>query len=279
MREAHINLTETPFCINLHQTNNFQGPRSQTNSLLTSSVTSVIGQRRHMAIARKAYELQLHISLKYITANVMDVTNGAIVTQVSTIEHALKKTFDLGRTTKHPQAATVVGEVLSRRLKLEALHHHGLVHGIHTNVDKQVQKKGVQDATANAKIVWGIINSLRDNGIRIIVNDSGIAFRLWLIRRAKAILILQIRCMIKGRVQGVFYRNWTVENANELGLKGWVRNRRDGSVEALFSGKAGAVDEMLQRCRHGPQHAMVTALHATPSDEDPGSGFQRKPTA
>lgn len=87
-----------------------------------------------------------------------------------------------------------------------------------------------------------------------------------------------IRCVIKGRVQGVFYRNWTIENATQLGLKGWVRNRRDGSVEALLSGKAEAVDEMLQRCRRGPPDAMVTALDANPSNEDPGSGFERKPT-
>ncbi|KAK3022072.1 hypothetical protein RJ639_047340 [Escallonia herrerae] len=45
-----------------------------------------------------------------------------------------------------------------------------------------------------------------------------------------------VRLVIKGRVQGVFYRNWTIDNATDLGLKGWVRNRRDGSVEALFSG-------------------------------------------
>ncbi|XP_021770581.1 uncharacterized protein LOC110734745 [Chenopodium quinoa] len=87
-----------------------------------------------------------------------------------------------------------------------------------------------------------------------------------------------VRCIIKGRVQGVFYRNWTIENANQLGLKGWVRNRRDGSVEALFSGKAEVVDEMVQRCRRGPPDAMVTALNVDPSNEDPGSGFERKPT-
>ncbi|KAK3000559.1 hypothetical protein RJ639_020959 [Escallonia herrerae] len=45
-----------------------------------------------------------------------------------------------------------------------------------------------------------------------------------------------VRVVIKGRVQGVFYRNWTIDNATDLGLKGWVRNRRDGSVEALFLG-------------------------------------------
>lgn len=86
--------------------------------------------------------------------------------------------------------------------------------------------------------------------------------------------------MIKGRVQGVWYRNWTVENARELGLKGWVRNRRDGAVEALFSGSVEAVQEMERRCRRGPPDAAVTGLEVFPcgDDDDPGTGFQRKPT-
>ncbi|XP_058771157.1 uncharacterized protein LOC131644621 [Vicia villosa] len=88
------------------------------------------------------------------------------------------------------------------------------------------------------------------------------------------------RVVVKGRVQGVFYRNWTVDNANELGLKGWVRNRRDGSVEALFSGSFDAVKEMEQRCRRGPSEAVVTGLEVFPcgDEDDPGAGFQRKPT-
>ncbi|GFY93319.1 hypothetical protein Acr_08g0017150 [Actinidia rufa] len=69
-----------------------------------------------------------------------------------------------------------------------------------------------------------------------------------------------VRVVVKGRVQGVFYRNWTIENAKGLGLKGWVRNRRDGSVEALFSGSPDKVQEMEQLCRRGPPDAMVTAL-------------------
>ncbi|XP_039144338.1 acylphosphatase [Dioscorea cayenensis subsp. rotundata] len=89
-----------------------------------------------------------------------------------------------------------------------------------------------------------------------------------------------VRVVIKGRVQGVFFRDWTVHNARELCLKGWVRNRRDGSVEAVFSGEPTAVDEMVdKRCRVGPPAAMVTGLNSFPSDDDPGQGFQRKPTA
>lgn len=90
--------------------------------------------------------------------------------------------------------------------------------------------------------------------------------------------VVQERVVIKGRVQGVWYRNWTVDNATELGLKGWVRNRKDGSVEALFSGKPDAVKEMEQRCRRGPPDAVVTGLEVFPSDDDPGTGFQRKQT-
>ncbi|CAN4117108.1 unnamed protein product [Withania somnifera] len=88
-----------------------------------------------------------------------------------------------------------------------------------------------------------------------------------------------VRAVIKGRVQGVFYRDWTVENAKELGLKGWVRNRRDGSVEALFSGSPEKVQEMEQRCRRGPPDAIVTGLDVFPCDDDPGTGFERKQTA
>ncbi|KAF3655553.1 Acylphosphatase [Capsicum annuum] len=86
------------------------------------------------------------------------------------------------------------------------------------------------------------------------------------------VLLLQVRAVIKGRVQGVFYRDWTVENAKELGLKGWVRNRRDGTVEALFSGSPEKVQEMEQRCRRGPPSAIVTGLDVFPCDDDPGTG-------
>ncbi|KAL0316216.1 UNVERIFIED_CONTAM: Acylphosphatase [Sesamum radiatum] len=73
-----------------------------------------------------------------------------------------------------------------------------------------------------------------------------------------------VRMVIKGRVQGVFYRNWTIENAKELGLKGWVRNRRDGSVEALFSGSPEKVQEMEQGCRRGPPDAWSLVFKSSP---------------
>uniref|UniRef100_A0A2P2IVQ8 acylphosphatase n=1 Tax=Rhizophora mucronata TaxID=61149 RepID=A0A2P2IVQ8_RHIMU len=87
-----------------------------------------------------------------------------------------------------------------------------------------------------------------------------------------------VRFVIKGIVQGVFYRDWTVENATQLGLKGWVRNKRDGSVEALFSGDPDKIQEIEQRCRRGPSDAVVTGLQVFPCNDDPGTGFERRPT-
>jgi acylphosphatase len=87
-----------------------------------------------------------------------------------------------------------------------------------------------------------------------------------------------IRVVIEGRVQGVWYRGWTVEQARARGLAGWVRNRHNGSVEALFSGPGDAVREMVEACRHGPPAANVMAIH-TVRDNPPGEpGFHQKPT-
>ena len=67
--------------------------------------------------------------------------------------------------------------------------------------------------------------------------------------------ILQV--MIRGRVQGVGYRGWVEYQATASGLEGWVRNRHDGSVEALFAGSPQHVAEMVALCRHGPPSAQV----------------------
>jgi acylphosphatase len=69
-----------------------------------------------------------------------------------------------------------------------------------------------------------------------------------------------VRVRIEGGVQGVGYRYWTERVAGELGLTGWVRNCRDGSVEAQFAGAVGDVAQMLQRCKAGPPSARVTAV-------------------
>ncbi|KAL7595636.1 hypothetical protein Lser_V15G28334 [Lactuca serriola] len=87
--------------------------------------------------------------------------------------------------------------------------------------------------------------------------------------------IKTVKVVASGRVQRVHYRDWTVQNATELGLKGWVKNRGDGSVEILLSGEADKVDEMQERCRTGPPLCVVTKFQSFPSTEDPGIGFQR----
>jgi acylphosphatase len=68
------------------------------------------------------------------------------------------------------------------------------------------------------------------------------------------------KVMIRGRVQGVGYRAWVEWEATARGLEGWVRNRRDGSVEALFAGAAEAVAAMIEQCRRGPPAARVDAV-------------------
>jgi acylphosphatase len=84
---------------------------------------------------------------------------------------------------------------------------------------------------------------------------------------------------IEGRVQGVGYRAWLEGKAAAQGLRGWVRNRRDGSVEAFISGPAPVVAEMIEACRRGPRLATVTNLAATPAADDGSAGFRQLPTA
>lgn len=69
-----------------------------------------------------------------------------------------------------------------------------------------------------------------------------------------------VRVVIRGRVQGVGFRAWTEMVAGERGIEGWVRNRRDGSVEALFSGAEEVVLTTVELCRDGPPGARVEAL-------------------
>ena len=73
---------------------------------------------------------------------------------------------------------------------------------------------------------------------------------------------------IRGRVQGVGYRAWAVDEARRRGLAGWVRNRRDGSVEAVFSVDEDVVADMLAVCRRGPSSARVDAVEASPASDE-----------
>ncbi len=87
-----------------------------------------------------------------------------------------------------------------------------------------------------------------------------------------------VRIRISGRVQGVWYRGWTVREATRLGLDGWVRNRSDGDVEAVFHGPVETVDDMIGKCWKGPQGARVETIDVVDVSEVPKSGFRQAPT-
>ena len=86
------------------------------------------------------------------------------------------------------------------------------------------------------------------------------------------------RLAITGRVQGVGYRWWTRETATALGLEGWVRNRRDGSVEILAIGETAAIDALQESCRQGPSAAVVLAVERYMAEDDGSVGFAERPT-
>ena len=84
---------------------------------------------------------------------------------------------------------------------------------------------------------------------------------------------------ISGRVQGVGHRAWTEREALARGLSGWVRNRRDGTVEALFVGAESAVAAMIEACWKGPRPSEVVTVRIDTADPaSRGSGFQQRPT-
>lgn len=91
--------------------------------------------------------------------------------------------------------------------------------------------------------------------------------------------------MVRGRVQGVGYRAFVEREALALGLEGWVRNRRDGTVEALFAGEAEVIDMMIVSCRRGPYAARVDQIDqriGSPADfrlRRSGDVFSVLPTA
>jgi acylphosphatase len=86
------------------------------------------------------------------------------------------------------------------------------------------------------------------------------------------------RVIISGRVQGVGYRDWMAREAARLGVQGWVRNRRDQTVEALVAGEEAAVQALLSACRRGPLLALVSDITEEFSDPPAEPGFIRLPT-
>lgn len=86
------------------------------------------------------------------------------------------------------------------------------------------------------------------------------------------------RLRIAGLVQGVGYRAWMVREAQKLGVYGWVRNRGDGTVEALVHGDPAAVEELLRACRRGPLGASVSLIHEDLAEPEGEPLFRALPT-
>lgn len=91
-----------------------------------------------------------------------------------------------------------------------------------------------------------------------------------------ALRTVQVR--IEGRVQGVGYRLWTQRVASDFGLEWWVRNRRDGSVEAVFQGTDAAVASMIERCKDGPRGSAVTRVEVLGEGVGVFTGFEVRET-
>jgi acylphosphatase len=88
-----------------------------------------------------------------------------------------------------------------------------------------------------------------------------------------------VHISVRGDVQGVGYRAFVETSAAELRIDGWVRNRRDGTVEAMFQGRAGDVAELIRRCRRGPPAGFVTKIDVRETSDEVKHGFLVLPTA
>lgn len=87
-----------------------------------------------------------------------------------------------------------------------------------------------------------------------------------------------VQIVIEGRVQGVGFRAWVASTARKRGLDGFVRNRKDGTVEAYFSGANDVVDEMIEDCWDGPLVSRVTAITVRESQQQMAQGFTSEAT-
>ncbi len=87
-----------------------------------------------------------------------------------------------------------------------------------------------------------------------------------------------VRLRISGKVQGVWFRAWTVQEARGLNLDGWVRNRRDGTVEVLAVGEADAIGHLISLCHDGPPAACVDHVEVEEARGVTPRGFVQKPT-
>ena len=91
-------------------------------------------------------------------------------------------------------------------------------------------------------------------------------------------MIRSVRIRVFGRVQGVFFRNWTIDEARARDIRGWVRNRADGSVEILAFGEGEALAAFVSRCHQGPRAAGVERVEVEEAEGEPPAGFTREGT-
>jgi len=87
------------------------------------------------------------------------------------------------------------------------------------------------------------------------------------------------RLTITGRVHNVFYRDWLVEQARAIGITGWVRNRADGSVEAVVAGSSEMIDAIVARARQGSPASRVADVASDEMPTQVFDGFEKRPTA
>jgi acylphosphatase len=91
--------------------------------------------------------------------------------------------------------------------------------------------------------------------------------------------MVAVHVRIEGRVQRVWFRAWTVQQARKRGLKGWVRNRSDGSVEAVFAGPEAQVKDMVQTCWTGSPKSKVEKVISEPAELPKEADFREIPDA
>jgi acylphosphatase len=90
--------------------------------------------------------------------------------------------------------------------------------------------------------------------------------------------MIAVRLEIVGNVQGIGFRAFVTRCARARGLRGWVRNRHDGSVESLLIGEDAAVAAVIEQCRRGPPLARVERLETLPTQDDGTTDFGQRPT-
>ena len=87
-----------------------------------------------------------------------------------------------------------------------------------------------------------------------------------------------VRVTVRGRVQGVGFRDWVARKARALELAGWVRSRSDGSVEIFAAGEPRAIEQLVEAARQGPSLARVAELDVEDAQAEVPAGFTRRPT-